>query len=873
MKRTLSILAALAVLTPAVMGQVRREGQAGGADAAGSVAKSGAAASGAAQAKKTLDTYCVGCHNARVKAGDLALDTLSLDALPQHADVWEKSVRKLRGRLMPPPTSRQPEQREIDAFVTWIEAKLDAARGGQVAGHVPAQRLSRTEFATSVNDLLGIELDAEQILPAEIEVHGFENIATALTVSPAFLDQYVAAARLAAKLAVGDATKLTSATYAFRDEGPRTDGLPPGEQPDHVDGLPLGTRGGMKFRHNFPADGEYRITILDLGVTPYSRVLDARHRVIILIDGHEVFRGEIGGSDDFRLADRKGAPGREELAKRFTNLPVQVKAGIHDVAVAFIERARVQSDEFVAIMPPDEFSRGDREPRVVSGVKVDGPFNSTGVSETPSRRKIFVCHPENSTPPSAASRRSSGEVTAGEVGCARRIAGSFARAAFRRPVTAQDVDGLMPFFETGRKNGFDAGIEQLIAAVLVSPEFLYRSIHVPAAPAAGARGSGPGARGSIGQTVSGAAASDAAYPLTDLELATRLSYFLWSSGPDETLLALAATGRLSTPVALQAQAARMLKDPRASRLVKNFALRALDLDKLQQVVPDPNLFPSFSDALRRDMSTEIESFIGSILIEDRDIGDLLTADHTFVNERLARHYGIPSVVGPQFRRVTLADQRRWGLMGKGAVLLRTSYGDRTSPVLRGAWVLGKLMGTPPTPPPPDVDTDLSPEKGEAPTTLRARLEKHRSKAGCNQCHGVIDPIGLALENFDAVGRWRDRDEAAKAPIDARTVLPSGAPVNGPAELRHALFGGRDLFVRAFTERLMMYALGRELQAYDMPQVRAVVRRAAPRGNRLSAIVSGIVSSDAFRMQAPPAPSAVQVAMGRLEAAPPTGKGD
>ena len=850
MKRALSIVAAVAVLTTAVTGQVRRDSQAVGADAARvtSVGSAGAA-SGAAQAKKTLDTYCIGCHNSRAKAGDLALDALSLNEVPRHADVWEKSIRKLRGRLMPPPTSRQPEQREIDTFVAWLEATLDAARGGQVAGHVPAQRLSRTEFATTVNDLLGIELDAEQVLPAEIEVHGFENIATALTVSPAFLDQYVAAARLAAKLAVGDATRLTSATYAFRDEGPRTDLLPPGEQPDHVDGLPLGTRGGMKFRHNFPADGEYRVTILDLGVTPYSRVLDAPHRVIILIDGHEVFRGELGGDEDRRLADRKGAPGREQLARRFTNLPVQVKAGIHNVAVAFIERARVQSDEFVARLPADEFSRGDREPRLVSGVKVDGPFNSPGVSETASRRKIFVCNPEVKASPRV------------EDECARRIAATVARAAFRRPVTPQDVDGLMPFFQTGRKGGFDAGIEQLIAAVLVSPEFLYRSIHAPAA----------GARGSIAKTASAPAVAGAAYPLTDFELATRLSYFLWSSGPDETLLALAAAGKLGTPAALQAQASRMLKDPRASRLVKNFALRALDLDKLQQVVPDPNLFPTFSDALRRDMATEVESFISSILTEDRDIGDLLTANHTFVNERLARHYGIPSVVGPQFRRVVLADQRRWGLMGKGAVLLRTSYGDRTSPVLRGAWVLGKLMGTPPTPPPPDVDTDLSPAKGEAPTTLRARLEKHRSKAGCNQCHGVIDPIGLALENFDAVGRWRDMDDAAKAPIDARTVLPNGAPVNGPAELRNALFGGRDLFVRAFTERLMMYALGRELQAYDMPQVRAVVRRAAPRGNRLSAIVSGIVSSDAFRMQAPPAPPAVPVAMGRLEAAPATGK--
>jgi hypothetical protein len=822
-KRALCILAVVAVLTTGATGQVRP-------DTAGAEQ---------AQAKKTLDTYCVGCHNSRVKAGELALDTLSLDAVHQNSDVWEKAIRKLRGRLMPPPTSRQPDQREIDAFVSWMESQLDLASGGPITGHVPAQRLSRTEFATSVNDLLGIELDATQILPAEIEVNGFENIATALTVSPAFLDQYVAGARLAAKLAVGDPTKMTSATYL----------LPPSEQPDHVDGLPLGTRGGMKFRHNFPADGEYRITILDLGIDLYSRVLDTRHRVVILVDGREVFRSELGGTDDLRTVDRKGAPGRAEVTSRFANLPVQVKAGIHDVAVTFIERARVQSDEFVGFLPGDEFSRGDREPRLVSGVKVDGPFNSTGVSDTPSRRKIFVCRPDSKTP---------------ERTCARRIAGNLARGAFRRPITEQDVDGLMPFFNKGRESSFDAGVEQLVAAVLVSPEFLYRTIHTPAAPSTGA----------IRPATTNPAGASAAYALTDLELASRLSFFLWSQGPDETLLAIAASGKLSALPALQAQAQRMLKDPRASRLVRNFAIRALDLDKLNQVAPDPNLFPTFSDALRRDMSTEVESFISSILLEDRDVGDLLTADHTFLNDRLAKHYGIPSVYGPQFRRVTLDDPRRWGLMGKGAVLLRTSYGDRTSPVLRGAWVLGKLMGTPPTPPPPDVDTDLSQPKGEAPKTLRARLEQHRSKAGCNQCHGVIDPIGLALENFDAVGRWRDVDQEAKAPIDARTVLPNGSRVNGPAELRDALFGGRDLFVRAFTEKLMMYALGRELQAYDMPQVRAVVRRAAAQDHRLSAIVSGIVSTDAFRMQAPPAPQpGVQVAMGRLKAAPTTGKGD
>src|SRR6185369_16644458 len=394
-------------------------------------------------------------------------------------------------------------------------------------------------------------------------------------------------------------------------------------------------------------------------------------------------------------------------------------------------------------LPGDEFSRGDREPRLQGGVKVMGPYNSPGVSETPSRRKIFICK-------------------SSEKGCARRIAANLARAAYRRPVTEQDLDSLMPYFDKGRD--FDRGVEQLIAAILVTPDFLYRAIRTPNL----AHPTNP---------------ASPVFPLSDLELASRLSFFLWSQGPDETLLTVAAAGKLRAPGALQAQALRMLNDRRADSLVRNFAIKSLDLDKLNQVVPDPNLFPSFTNDLRRDMSTEVESFVASVLLEDRGIGDLLTANSTFLNDRLARHYGIPSVYGPQFRRVTLDDPRRWGLMGKGAVLLRTSYGDRTSPVLRGAWVMGKLMGTPPTPPPPDVDTDLSTPKGEAPKTLRARLEQHRSKPGCNQCHGVIDPIGLALENFDAIGRWRDTDLEAHAPIDAKTVLPNGKAVNGPAELR------------------------------------------------------------------------------------------
>jgi mono/diheme cytochrome c family protein len=816
-KRTICIGVAAAALTTAALGQVRLQSQ-----------SAPRAPGSSEQARTTLDTYCIACHNSKAKAGGVAFDTLPLDTVHEHADVWEKALRKLRGRQMPPPGSRQPDQKEIDAFVMWMEAELDGPpKGGhydgpplgghyvrRVAGHVPIQRLTRTEFGTAVNDLLGIELDAEALLPAEIEVHGFDNIAAALSVSPAFLDQYVAAARFAARLAVGESTpKLASAHYAQPVEG---------DQPLHIDGLPLGTRGGMKFRHNFPADGEYRFTIPDVGVDLYSRAVETRHTLVILVDGREVFRQSVGGPEDLRTVDQGGAPGRAEVMKRFANIPVQVKAGTYDVAITYIERARVESDEFVGFLPGDAFSRGDREPRLQAGVDLVGPFNSPGVSETPSRKRIFICRPQANQ----------------DKACARRIAENLARRAFRRPVTSDDIDSLMPYFDNGRAAGFDSGVEQLVAAVLVSPEFLFRAIRA------------------------GDAKESGAFPLNDLELASRLSFFLWSQGPDEALLKVAAAGKLRDPKVLQAEALRLLNDPRAASLVRNFALKWLDLDDLDAVVPDPNLFPSFNDQLRKDLAAEIESFVASVLLGDRNVSDLLTADHTFLNERLARHYGIRSVLGPQFRRVTLEDPQRRGLLGKGAMLLRTSYGDRTSPVLRGAWVMDKLMGTPPTPPPPDVETDLSQQKGETPKTLRARLESHRSKPGCNQCHGVIDPIGLAMENFDAIGRWRDVDVEAKAPIDAKTVLPSGQPVDGPSELRQALFGGRDLFVRALTEKLMMYAVGRELEYFDMPQVRTVVRRAAAQDYRLSAIVSGIVVSDAFRMQAASAeataPKAVSV---------------
>lgn len=760
-------------------------------------------------ARTLLDTYCISCHGSTVRAGGVGLAGVPMDAIGNDAETWEKAVRKLRGRQMPPPGSRQPDQIEVDLLVAEIEGALDsAARTGNhpIAGHVPMQRMTRTEYGIAVKDLLGVEIDAENLLPTEIEVGGFDSIAAALSISPSFLDQYVGAARLAARLAVGDAVpKLANTRYP----------LPQGDQGSHIDGLPLGTRGGMKFRHNFPADGEYRFTVLDLDVGLYTRTVETRHTLILLIDGREVFRQALGGPEDLKIVDQGGAPGRAKIMERFAKIPIQVRAGVRDVVVTFIDRAAVQTDEFVNTGTEGFFGRGLRAPRMIDGVTVVGPFDSPGVSKTTSRERIFICQPTASV----------------EQNCARTIIENLARRAFRRPVTKEDADSLMAYFETGRKGmGFDAGIEQAIAAVLVSPDFLIRAIRTP-------ESKGPG--------------DSKAFPLSDLELASRLSFFLWSQGPDDALLKVAASGELKRPEILEAQARRMLADPRVASLVRNFALKWLNVDNLSEVQPDPLLFPTFNDALRKDFAVEIESFVSSILLADRSVNDLLTASHTFLNERLARHYGIPSVLGPQFRLVELDDPRRWGLMGKAAVLLRTSYGDRTSPVLRGAWVLDKLMGTPPTPPPPDVDTDLSTPKGERPKTLRARLEEHRSKPGCNQCHGVIDPIGLALENFDAIGRWRLVDAAAESAIDAKTVLPNGRAVDGPADLRRQLFRDPAQIPQALTEKLLMYALGRELEYFDMPQVRAIVRRAARDDFRLSAIVAGIVACDAFRMQARP----------------------
>jgi hypothetical protein len=757
-----------------------------------------------------IERYCVDCHNDVDLTGELSFESLTPADITAHAESFEAAIRKLRGDLMPPPGNPRPSAEEADLLIAWLENTLDAAQDLPRAGHVSVQRLDRSEFASTVLDLLAVSIDPAEYLPTEIEVDGFTNMAAALSVSPAFLEQYLSVARTVAHLAVGEAEpKLASAFFT----------APPSQEDDqdgHTDGLPLGTRGGMRFRYHFAADGEYRFEIADFEIGTYQRSLETEHTLVMLIDRAEVFRGQIGGPEDLMLVNRGGATGKAEIMRRFADIPVQVAAGDHEVAVTFIERSQAATDTHIrgfVNYGGFSFTGEVRAPRLTDGVRVTGPFNSTGMSRTASRDMLFICTPE---------------VPEREVECARRIAANLAERAFRRPVTDDDVDTLMRYFAAGRTAGgtFDKGIEHVVAAVLASPDFLYRTI----APAE-------------------SSSEHDEYPLTGSELATRLSYFLWGQGPDSELRELAAAGDLGRSDVLAAEALRMLGDARADKLVTEFALRWLDLSDLTVVNPDSSLFPNFSETLRSDFATEIELFIASILREDRDVRELLTADHTFVNDRLAAHYGIEGVYGPQFRRVTLTDPARHGLLGKAAVLLRTSYSDRTSPVLRGAWVLARLMGTPPTPPPPGVETNLSTPEGEQPKTIRVRLEQHRVNSSCNGCHGVIDPYGIALENFTVLGEWRDRDREADAPIDASTVLPSGVPADGPVALTEALLARPDQFVQALTEKLLMYALGRELEYHDMRQVRRIVRDAEKQNYSLAAIVTGIVTSDAFRMQA------------------------
>ncbi|MDR2215789.1 MAG: DUF1592 domain-containing protein [Nevskiaceae bacterium] len=757
---------------------------------------------------KLLQGFCVDCHNTEDWAGGLAMETLDLQHVSSNAKEWETAVRKLRGRLMPPAGRKQPAQADIDAMVKYLETSLDAPADTRTIGHVPIQRLNRTEFAASVKDLLDVEVDPRQVLPTEIEVEGFSNIAGALNISPAFLEQFLSASRRVARLAIGEPVpKLAKVTVPAL--------------PASVTDFPLGTRGGtsrggVSFSHVFPADGEYRFIVpeedfLNMGL--YPRGAQTAATLVILIDGVEMVRKDIGGPEYIDLADRDGAEGRKAILAMVAS-SAQVTAGRHQVAMTYVERSRSLNNDTTS---GGSFIGGNfggniggqvsDMPIIQTAIEIEGPIAPHGLSMSESRERIFVCEPQ--TP-------------AEELPCAERIARHLGAEAYRRPVTDADVQLLMKSYELGRQDegGFDAGVTELVTAVLSSPDFLYRSISASTQP-------------------------QETRLLTDLELAARLSFFLWSTGPDQELLNLATSKKLSDPVVMQAQVMRMLKDDRANALVENFAMGWLNLDELDQVDPTEN---GFNDAMRKNFETEIRLFLASVLLENRGVADLLNADWTFVNEALARQYDIPGVRGAQFRRVQLTNENRFGLLGKGAVLLRTSYSDRTSPVLRGAWVLDKLMGTPPAPPPPAVNTDLSIKEGEKPTTVRARLELHRQAATCNACHGLIDPPGLALENFDNTGHWRTTDSLARTPIDSNTELTSGKKIAGPTELRKHLLSQPDQLPQNVTRRLMMYAMNREMEYFDMPEVRRIVRDAAAGGYKFNDLIMGVVNSEAFRRQ-------------------------
>jgi cytochrome c551/c552 len=725
-----------------------------------------------------LDQYCVTCHNERLKTGGLSLDTLDLARVATDAEVWEKVVRKIRTGMMPPSGASRPPRALLDGLASALEARLDAAAVPAASLTAPAlHRLNRTEYANAIRDLLALDVDVATLLPADGSSEGFDNIAEALSVSPSLIQGYISAAMKISRRAVGDRTLAPSqTTYAA-----------PGllSQERHIEGLPLGTRGGMLVRHTFPLDAEYEISIS--GGAPGGglggAVLD------VTLDGEPV---TISNPRSFKM---------------------RVAAGPRALGVAMVDRQRGAGvDEIYS-----DF-RTDAVFTVAGGVQtvtITGPFEPTGVGDTPSRRRIFICHPETADTSSPARD--------GELGCARRIITTLARRAYRGPVSAAEIETLMDFYRQGRRDGdFETGIQHAVARVIVAPRFLFRAEEERLDVARGA-----------------------SYRVSDVDLASRLSFFLWSSIPDEELLEEASRGRLKNPATLERQVRRMLADPKSEALIRNFAGQWLSLRELAGVQTEAK---NFDDNLRLSFVRETEMLFGAIVREDRSVLDLLDADFTFVDERLARHYGIPNVRGSYFRRVPLAsDSPRRGLLGHGSMLTVTSVATRTSPVSRGKWVLESLLGTPAPIPPPGVETNLDPDpKVLKPTTVRQRLEAHRANPVCASCHKIMDPMGFALENFDLVGTWRDRD--GESPIDASGQLADGTSIEGVADLRRALLDRSDAFMTTVTQKLMVYALGRPVSFRDMPTVRAIVRRADANGDRFSSLLLGIVESDAFRMR-------------------------
>ena len=770
----------------------------------------GAAAPGDGHRRQLLDAYCTACHNERLRTAGLVLERAAVDAAEVAADaaVWEKVLRKVGGGQMPPPGRPRPGAGDLERFTRELAAALDAAAAAAPDPGRPAvHRLNRTEYAGAVRDLLALEIDVRALLPPDDSGFGFDNNADVLTVSPALLDRYLAAAAKIARLAVGDpALRPVSAQY----DAPRRV-----RQDERMsEDLPFGTRGGLAVRHTFPLDGEYRIKVRLGRVGEYGIAgLDRGDRIEIRLDRELLGTFTVGGVEELKGltydSQEPIPPDRPDLLRRkiYENtaderleVRLPVRAGVRRVGAAFVRHAGVAEDV-----------GRRRDGPSVGSLEILGPYAAAPPGRSPSRERIFVCRPAS---------------PAEETPCARKILSALARRAFRRPVTAADVDPLLRFHEAGRRGGtFDAGVRAALERLLVDPEFLFRIERDP-------DGLAPG-------TV---------YALSGVELASRLSFFLWGSIPDDALLAAAERGALADPAERERQVRRMLADPRASAMVRRFAGQWLLVRNVRFAEPDRALFPGFDGNLKEALARETELFIGDQFRQDRSVLDLLRADYTFVNGRLAEHYGIPDVYGGHFRRVALTDERRRGLLGHGSVLTVTSYPNRTSPVLRGKWVLETLLGAPPPPPPPDVPA-LDERSKTAPATVRERLERHRANPACASCHARMDPLGFALENFDPIGRWRDADGGV--PIDASAALPDGSTVDGPAAFRRALLARSEAFVGNFTEKLMTYALGRGVEHYDAPAVRRIVREAAAADYRWSALVLGVVESAPFRMRRTP----------------------
>jgi hypothetical protein len=758
-----------------------------------------------------VERYCTDCHNGAELAGGLDFEKIGPENVAQHAEKLEMAVRKLRSHAMPPPKEPRPDEERLVSFVSWLEDALDESAAGQRGYQaIVPHRLNRKEYANAVRDLLALEVDGAEFLPQDEEVKHFDNIASGLQVSPSFIEQYVSAARQIAVRAVGRPDARTGGQSYF---------APPGTQLSHVRGLPLGTRGGFVATHLFPSDGEYEVNIADMFSHIWGNDSEFENTVVVTLDGKLVYETTLGGEEDTKLYDQVQNGAMEKINARLKNIRFAATAGPHKVGVTFKRRTFAESDDQQQMFVP-----GGGQDRVfrVSSFEVSGPYNPTGLSATPSRDKVFVCHPSRGDE---------------EQLCAERILGELATRAYRRPLGEEDLQVLLEFYREGvATNGFEEGIRSGITGILSSPYFLYR-IEMPPTSIV------------PGET----------YALDDVTLASKLSFFLWNTIPDDELRDLAVRGQLGDEKVLRQQVERMLKDPRAETLASNFVYHWLDLKRLEEVEPDTSIFPYASGRgdPRGDYLTEIELFAKSLFDEDRSVADFMTAKHTYLNERTALLYGINSVKGDRFQRVELTDSTRWGLLGKGAVLMAAAYPNRTSPVLRGAFILEYIVGAPPATPPPGVDAFPEAEIGTAKArTVREIIAKHRENPTCFACHGVMDPLGFALENFDAVGVWRDVDRYAGTPIDSAAELPDGTPVAGPDDLREALTRNPEQFVQTFTERFLTYALGRTLDYRDMPAVRKIVRGAAEKDYRFSELVWQVVASEPFRMRVaaePPAP--------------------